>query len=406
MKGHIQHQYWKDRKISAKLEDGWSYRAIADDLSVSFSRITSVASNQDLQHRRGRPPKYTEEIRKFIETNTQLNARLTNEKMAQMVEQQFGTKLDRTTIGKIRRDLHFSWRPSFTIQALTPEQKFLRAQFAKDMLELLEHPEYKDMKIVFSDESRFCLQSDGFYCWVQRGKWNQTACKEKNKYNNGVMFWGAISTDYKSPLVKCTGTVGQEEYLKILEESGVFSAMDGTEGRFRWMFMQDGAPAHTASKVIEVINGKSLIIPGWPPNSPHLNPIELLWAIVKARVHASESSEDVQLEAISQAAWNEIHIETINSLVASFKDRLRMVLQMNGESISQLLSSHLKEPTPEMIVEHNWSFFTSDEDERLLQLHDQFGNQWKRIAGMSEPERERTVIKHRIEFLTRSKGTV
>ena len=97
MKDHVQHQFWKDQKISAKLEDGWSYRAIADDLSVSFTRISSIASKKDPPHQRGRPPKCTDEIRKFIETNTQLNARLTNEKMAQMIQQQFGTKLDRVS---------------------------------------------------------------------------------------------------------------------------------------------------------------------------------------------------------------------------------------------------------------------------------------------------------------------
>ena len=60
-----------------------------------------------------------------------------------------------------------------------------------------------------------------------------------------------------------------------------------------------------------------------------------------------------------------------------------------------------------MILAHQWDFFTPEEGARLLELHDEDGNRWKRIASMSQPERDRTVIKHRIGFLeqTRSNNT-
>jgi transposase len=58
--------------------------------------------------------------------------------------------------------------------------------------------------------------------------------------------------------------------------------LDQKHGRFKWYFMKDGAPAHNAFMTSEFLAERRLVLSEWPPNSPDLNPIGMVWGIVKA----------------------------------------------------------------------------------------------------------------------------
>ena len=52
------------------------------------------------------------------------------------------------------------------------------------------------------------------------------------------------------------------------------------------VFMQDGAPCHTAKSIKTFLANESIELLDWPGNFPDLNPNENLWELVKRKISA------------------------------------------------------------------------------------------------------------------------
>jgi hypothetical protein len=186
-------------------------------------------------------------------------------------------KLSIASISLERERLGFHWRPPLHKQEVSIPQQFQRLQWCVDLRAMGLDPS----KFVFSDESRFVLGDDHRWRHLRRGEWNETAFATHVKFPASVMIWGAIGANYKSGCVFCSNGVDQAEYQRIIESTTLVADMNARFGEMGWYFMQDGASCHTAKKTMEFLQPLCLILPGWLPNSPDLNPIEIIWAIMK-----------------------------------------------------------------------------------------------------------------------------
>ena len=97
------------------------------------------------------------------------------------------------------------------------------------------------------------------------------------------MVWGAISWDYKSPLIFLTRIEGKRgicstAYLEQVLESIVFPHYDSLRGAKKrdFIFMEDGAKVHKDKARLPKLE-KGIRGFDWPPSSPDLNPIKKIW---------------------------------------------------------------------------------------------------------------------------------
>ncbi len=140
-------------------------------------------------------------------------------------------------------------------------------------------------KVLFSDESKFCILfgNQGPRVWRKGGEAHSQSClKSSVKFPQSVMIWGALSSAGVGPLCFLKTNVTAPVYQENLEHFMLPSA-DQLFKDADFIFHQDLAPAHTAKSTKSWLNEHGVGVLVWPANSPDLKPIENLWCIVKKK---------------------------------------------------------------------------------------------------------------------------
>ncbi|UYV65146.1 DDX4 [Cordylochernes scorpioides] len=158
-------------------------------------------------------------------------------------------------------------------------------------------------RVVFSDESRFCLSSDSrrVRVWRRRGERSNPAAivERPTVRQRGIMVWGAIAYDSRSPLLRIQGTMTAQRYVDDVLRPVTLPYLQG-------------------------------MLP-WPPYSPDLSPIEHVWDIIGRRLHAlpQPRSED-ELWQMVEREWRAIPQDAIRTLIDSLPRRVAACIAVRG----------------------------------------------------------------------------
>ncbi|UYV69851.1 FAN1 [Cordylochernes scorpioides] len=134
----------------------------------------------------------------------------------------------------------------------------------------------------------------------------------------GIMVWGAIAYDSRSPLLRIQGTMTAQRYVDDVLRPVTLPYLQGVPNA---LYQQDNARPHTARISQQALQDVQML--PWPPYSPDLSPIEHVWDIIGRRLHAlpQPRSEDELWQKVERE-WRAIPQDAIRTLIDSLPRRV------------------------------------------------------------------------------------
>ncbi|GFV56745.1 transposable element Tcb1 transposase [Trichonephila clavipes] len=188
-------------------------------------------------------------------------------------------------------------------------------------------------EVVFTDESRICLQHhDGqILVWRHRRERMLNSCV-MHHYTGpalGIMVWGGIGYHSRTPLVRIADTLSSQLYISKVLEPVLLLFLHGLGTA---IFQQDNARPHVARIVQRFFVNIQIELLPWPARSLDLSPIENMWSMVAQRctqITPPAATPDQPWQRV-EAAWSTVPQEHIQSLFESMPRPVTAVISTNG----------------------------------------------------------------------------
>ncbi|KAL0840909.1 hypothetical protein ABMA28_014708 [Loxostege sticticalis] len=307
-------------RIITMVQEGSSQRSTARTVGVSLSTVQRVLQRfqeTGMNIRRPgnvRPRCTTVQKDRFIVSTMLRNRHLTAVQGRNSLQEVHHNNVSPDTILRRLREGDIKpYRPANDPKLLR-EHRVARLRYAR------EHLRWTDedwSRVMFSDESRFCLfTNDGRRrVYRRQGERYRQACfEEKVPFGGGsIMVWAGISSESRTELV-----VIENDFNVNMDANPIF--------------MHDNARPHSAHLVNAYIQDVGITRMEWPARSSDLNPMEHLWdelrRCVKQRSPAAATLRELRSALVEE--WSNIDQNRIRNLVYSMPHRLNEVIRARG----------------------------------------------------------------------------
>lgn len=242
----------------------------------------------------------------------------------------------RVSASTVWRDLrHLGLKP-FVMRngpRLEDHHKKFRVAFCNSLL--ATPPTVNLQRLVFTDEKWFDSDDGRSFFWASDPSDVPTRRRDQNGFK--VMIWGAIGHNYRRlvRIPRCTTTtakaikINSRSYVDLIGDAAKDIKAKGL------IFMQDNAPGHTAAVREGWFQKEGInVLEGWPANSPDLNPIETMWAIVAKEVASMGPFGEDQLYEFVQEQFHKVPMDVVNALCAEFEVRMRACVKARGNTVT------------------------------------------------------------------------
>ena len=241
---------------------------------------------------------------------------------------------------------------------LKPFEKILRVQFCKFMKKNNIGPE----NIFFTDESIFplCAYFNKGTNKIRLSKKTRRKIRYGNeksinlvtrqfhKFNNAIMVSGGICNEGLGEIIFHAGNLNSFAYKQVLK----FYREDLNKYPSK-IFQQDGARSHSSKlsrNMIKFLFKDRFIptwdndlkindefVPRWPPSSPDLSPIEIIWAIIKQMLVFFPPKDMNDLKNAIKLIWDSIPKTICENIIEHMKYRWALCIKFKGRRLDKEL---------------------------------------------------------------------
>lgn len=195
-------------------------------------------------------------------------------------------------------------------------------------------PYHQWRRIVFSDESRFCLQGNdgrGLVYRRQGERFADNCVLQRSMMRGGsVMVWGGISYTARTNLVIINGNLTGIGYRDEIITPHVEPFLNANGPGM--ILQQDNARPHVGRVVRDHFQQQQINVLPWPAVSPDLSPIEHIWDELERRLRRRQNPPENhhQLAQALQEEWNNMPQQRIQRLIGSMRRRCQAVITAQG----------------------------------------------------------------------------
>uniref|UniRef100_A0A4Y0BF18 Tc1-like transposase DDE domain-containing protein n=1 Tax=Anopheles funestus TaxID=62324 RepID=A0A4Y0BF18_ANOFN len=223
-------------------------------------------------------------------------------------------------------------------QLLTEKGRERRLGNAKTLLNLLKHPVEPGTLWFFSSEKNFCQDQK---VNTQNNRWLAYCAADvprvpQTKFPQTVMVFSCVSSegDVMPPHFFEQGLrQNADGYISMLDTFVKPWITRVANGR-PYVFQQDSAPCHTASKTIKWLAANFNDFTGpnvWPPSSPDLNPMDyFVWGAVERDTNRTSSNTKAELMAKIRSVFAALPRETVARACSRLQRRVEAVIEAEG----------------------------------------------------------------------------
>ncbi|GFU88744.1 transposable element Tcb1 transposase [Trichonephila clavipes] len=304
---------------------GLSFREIGSRVGRNQTTVMRICDHW-MQDRRGRshPPQCTtsregRQIVRMIVTNRPVTSRT----VAQHIESVTYHSVSACTIRRRLQQSGLSARRPLLGLLVKQNHRRLRRQWCDERR--MWAAEWNE--VVFTDESRICLQHHDYQIrvWRHHGERILSSCVMHRHTGPApsIMVLGGIGYNARTPLVRIAGTLNSQRYISEVLKPVVLPYLQDLATA---IFQQNNARPHVARIVQRFFVNHHIELLPWPARSSDFSPIKNMWSMVAQRL-----TQITPPAATPDQLWQRaVPQEHIQSLFELMPRRVAAVISNNG----------------------------------------------------------------------------
>ena len=326
-------KYSKDIKsqVVKERKDWLSYGDLYKKYNIPRSSIQQIVNSSNKQKFKTGPKKKLSKndvrrMKTLIDNNNKIGKKTSSSNIISSLN----LNVVRSTVCKELKCVKYSYQNLPTKFSLSYKNKLKRIELVKSYI-------IKNIKwdrVVFSDEKKFSLYGcDSHFTWMNE---NQSPYNIRRHLRSpSLMVWAMVLPSGFLSYSIMKGNQNSDKYIEIISNRAlpIIKLEMGTD----FIFQQDNCPIHVSKKSKEYFKKSGIQLLDWPPNSPDLNIIENIWALLCSLVYQNGPAKTLKdleyllLEAVK--TFNEKKRGDVVMLYSSIRKRLCDVLQSKGNRI-------------------------------------------------------------------------